>query len=275
MTVWWEGRTWEPGALPLASDRSLLLGDGLFETVLVRAGAPVRLTQHLDRLERSAGRFGIPLPDDLAAVVGEACQGLLARADPSPAACLRITLTRGSGRGLDAAPDEPPNLLVSLTPFDPTPPAAARLATVDRPRIDPTDPLSGHKTTSALRWVHARRLARAAGADVALLRTLEGDICEADAANVFAVLPGGQVVTPSLDRGVLPGITRDWCLSGLRSADRPVREERVEPSVLGGAAEIFLTSSLSGPRAVASLDGRPLPETGEVTRWLADCWKAQ
>ncbi len=51
------------------ADRGLLLGDGLFETILVRGGVPFRLDRHLARLRLAAGRTGMPLPFDLAGAV--------------------------------------------------------------------------------------------------------------------------------------------------------------------------------------------------------------
>ncbi len=141
---------------------------------------------------------------------------------------------------------------------------------IDAPRIDPAHPLSGHKTLSALPWVQARAAARVLGAGVALLRTLDGDVCEADAANLFVVL-NDTVVTPGVDTGVLPGITRARCLEALRRAGRPVEERSLAPDELGAVAEAFLTSSLDGVRPLKSVGSRSLVAPGPTAVWLASC----
>jgi branched-subunit amino acid aminotransferase/4-amino-4-deoxychorismate lyase len=150
----------------------------------------------------------------------------------------------------DALPDE-----AATTPL-----AAVVVAT---PRIDPRDPLSGHKTISRMSFVHARRTASDRGADVALLTTIDGDVAEADAANLFVVLDG-ELVTPPLDRGVLSGITRARCLQLEKCVERPISIED-----LARAEEAFLTASLDGVRPLSSIDGRALVGAGVASCRLA------
>jgi len=273
MSVWWGGAARGDDEVPLARDRALLLGDGLFETVLVAGGRAVRLRSHLDRLARSAERFAIPLPAALAETLAAAVPALWERERRPARAALRVTVSRGAGRGL-SAPAGPPGLVVSMAPLpgapvgEPAPPASAVI--LDSPRVDPTDPLAGHKVVSAMHRVEARRAAVAAGADVALLVTIDGDVCEADAANVFAVLDG-VVVTPPLDRGVLPGITRRACIDELARSGRACAERRLARNEIAVASEVFLTSSLDGVRPLRSVGASGIPVPGPVARWLAHC----
>jgi branched-chain amino acid aminotransferase len=273
MSVWWGGAARGDDEVPLAADRALLLGDGLFETVLVVGGRAARLSAHLARLARSAERFAIPLPDSLAATLAAAVPALCDRERRPARGVLRVTVSRGAGRGL-AVPAGPPGLVVSFSPLpaapagEPAPPASAVI--LDAPRVDPRDPLAGHKVVSAMHRVEARRAANAAGADVALLTTVDGDVCEADAANLFVVLDG-VVVTPPLDRGVLPGITRRACLDALARAGRPSAERRLARNEIAGASESFLTSSLGGVRPLRRVGATDVPAPGPVARWLARC----
>ena len=64
-----------------------------------------------------------------------------------------------------------------------------------------------HKTLAYLDHVIARELAAGAGADEAVRLDANGDVIEGSSSNVF-VVEGGRVVTPAVDRGALPGITR-------------------------------------------------------------------
>ena len=67
--AWIDGR-WGAAAelsLPLL-DRGLLLADGLFETMLVQAGRPQLLEQHLERWSRSAAELAMAPPPGQAAL---------------------------------------------------------------------------------------------------------------------------------------------------------------------------------------------------------------
>ena len=253
------------------SDRAFLLGEGLFETLLVRSGEPQDLDAHLARMRTSAQTLGLPCPADLAVRVHALTADACAQADVPARAAMRISLGGGGGRGLVAAQSSEPVLRVGVTPLPDTPDLSPLVAvTVRAHRVDPAAALSGHKTLSWMPWIAARREALARGAHVALVSTVEGDLCEADHANVF-LLVADTVVTPALDRGVLPGITRARALSVLRSAGREVSEQRVEAADACRASEIWLTSSLDGVRSLSSLDGRALSAPGRVATWLADC----
>ncbi len=274
--LWLNGTLYDE-APPLSRDRGLLLGDGLFETVLVRRGSPILLSEHLDRLQRSAAALSFPLLPALEERLGSALADLFASAKESgspPLMAFRVTLTRGPGpRGLALPATQEVSLCAQLDPYDPAAVSTESAAVIEAPRIDPLDPLASHKTTSALRWVFARRAARAAGADVAILRTIDGDLAEADFANLFAVVDG-RVVTPPLDRGVLPGVTRAFVLHRLSEEGRPGDERPLHAADLCRASEIFLTSSLVGVRSLRRVDGKPLSESSPVADVLAAVYEA-
>ena len=273
----WLNDTLYDEAPPLSRDRGLLLGDGLFETVLVRRGSPVLLSEHLDRMRRSAAALSFPLLPALEERLGKALEGLLAATDelrPTQLMAFRVTLTRGSGpRGLSPPETPGPSLIAQLDPYDQAAVSVETAAIIEALRIDPLDPIASHKTTSALRWVFARRAAREAGADVAILRTIDGDLAEADFANLFAVVDG-RVVTPPLDRGVLPGVTRAFVLHRLSEEGRPGDERPLHSTDLARASEVFLTSSLTGVRSLRRIDGKPFSETSPVADALAAAYEA-
>ncbi len=277
--TWLNGDVWRDGDAPPAGetmlhDRGFVLGDGLFETLIVRHRLPVLWSEHIDRLLASGSVFHFPLAVNFVERARDAAHVVLEHAD-EPAlerGALRITVTRGAGTafGLDA-PDKPsPTLLLRLTPAQRKSRAYADRESawiVDQPRIDPDSPLSGHKTTSSMWRVLAHETARAQGADLALLKTLDGDIGEADTACFFAVIDE-IVVTPPLSRGILPSTTRAFVIAELEAAGRQFEERPVLPENLDAATEVFLTSSVTGIRALGALDGRRLPEAAPVSEWL-------
>jgi branched-subunit amino acid aminotransferase/4-amino-4-deoxychorismate lyase len=245
-----------------AQQRGFHLGDGLFETVLVAAGRACLLDEHLARMARSCGALGVPAPGDLAATVAAALPSMWADEGRPALAALRISVSRGAWTGLEprSGADDGPGVVLLLRAID-APAATVDAWIVDAPRIDPASPLAGHKVLSWMDKVEARRLARAKGAGVALLRTIDGDVAEADAANLFVVV-GRRVVTPPVSRGVLPGITRARVLAALRARGGEVEERRIDAEEVLDAGEAFLTSSLAGVQSLQRIDGRAQADQG-------------
>lgn len=260
MKLWLNGALHE-AAEPaiLASDRGLLLGDGLFETLALRDGRPQRLAAHLARLRQGAALLELPLPSvDL----GAAMEALAAANDLTEGS-LRLTLTRGSGpRGI-APPEAPdPTLLITVAPA--AAPAAVRQAVIARSTCrNEHSPLAQVKSLNALDAVLARIEARRRGADEALLLNTAGRVAEASAANLFALLEG-RLVTPPLAEGVLPGVMRAAILECGAAVEAPLTVKD-----LAHAEAILLTSAL-GLRGVRRLEERELPGRGLAARLAAD-----
>jgi len=157
-------------AVPL-DDRGLLLGDGLFETLLWTGGGLVLAEDHARRMIRGAGVLGLP-PPELTDFIG-AAEAAVAEAGLGAArAAVRVTLTAGSGgRGLDRPADMQPRLFATAAPSArPTTPAALAMSSFRRNAASVTSRL---KTLSYLDNVLARRQALAAGADEAVMLNTE------------------------------------------------------------------------------------------------------
>lgn len=248
-----------------ADDRGLTLGVGLFETVLVQDGRLVWGGDHLARLARGCRSLGLPAPTVEAwtrAAVAAATAAALSRGR----AALRVTWTGGSGaRGLDAPPNPAPRLLAAASPW--SPPAAGVALATSVVRRNPTSPACRLKSLSYLDAVEARRAARAAGADEALMLGAEGELACAAAANLFWV-EGDVLLTPALDLGVLDGIVRARVLAAAPRFGLAPREVRASPSALAASSGAFLTNSLAGAVPVSSLDGAFLPEPDPRVRAL-------
>jgi branched-chain amino acid aminotransferase/4-amino-4-deoxychorismate lyase len=234
-------------------DRGLLLGDGLFETVLFKQGRAVLWDAHLARLTRGCGVLGLPSPD--AHVLQDAAARAVRRAGlDGDRAAVRLTWTAGSGgRGLDRPASPTPRLIVSAAAAPrPTTPAALIVSSVRRNALSPAARL---KTLSYLDNVLARREALAVGADEAVMLNGAGRLACASAANLFWIADEG-LYTPSLACGVLDGVLRAQVLAAAHALGAPVREVEAQPSVLHQAQALFITNSLIGLRPVAWVDGR-------------------
>lgn len=264
MRAWINGHLLDDPTAPAVrvSDHGLTVGDGVFEAVKVRDNKPFALTRHLERLVRSAAGLGLP-PVELDCVrrgVAEVLEGqalALGR--------LRITYTGGpaplgSGRG-----DEPPTLIVVADSMGEWP-ASTAVATVRWPRNE-RSPLCGLKTTSYAENVVALAEAHRRGATEAVFANLAGNLCEGTGSNVFYVVDG-ELRTPTLESGCLPGVTRALVLEwyGGREVDEPL-------GVIEEASEVFLVSTTRDVQAVHRWDARELPAPGPVTREARDRWR--
>ena len=250
--VWFNGQFVDE-TLPLAPhDRGFLLGDGVFETVSVINHKPLWLDEHLQRMSRAASDLGIPFyAEAIFAGVGD----VLAKGQ-SQFEVLRITLSRGkAARGL-AGDGTSPSTMITLDDF-----AAGNLfqpcrLKVSKIRRNESAPSSRMKTLSYIDGIAAAREV-ASEADDALMLNTAGLVASSTVANLF-LLQGRELITPSLDQGVLAGITRRVLLDiALKSGFAPV-ERAVGHEELFRAEAVFLCNSLRFIRAVTALNGEPL-----------------
>jgi len=219
-------------SLPL-DDRGLTLADGLFETVLVEQGQARLLEAHLERWRRSAALLGMEPPpnrhglEPLIAATLERCQAGATALNGA----LRLNWSRGSapGRGIDLpAEGEPPlphRFWLQFTPLQPTfRPVTTWISQLERRQG--TSLLSQCKTFAYGQAIQARREARSAGAEEALLLGTGGELCCGATANLL-VCKGGTWLTPPLASGCLPGVMRGRALElGL------AREATLDPGLL-------------------------------------------
>jgi branched-chain amino acid aminotransferase len=251
-----EGRLVPPEqALVPVLDRGFLYGDSVYEVVRTYGGRPFEVQRHLERMERSASRIGLSLPER-AQIEAELARTLQAAGNAESYA--RIVITRGEGRfGLQPHFAEGLHrLIVLVRPLEP--PAAEQYErglqmAVARIRRNPPQALDpALKTGNYLNSVLALRESHAAGADDALLLDLRGQVTEASTSNVFFV-QDGVVVTPPLGLGMLEGVTRGLVIEVARGEGLIVREEPHGPEALAAADEVFVTSTIREVMPVTSL----------------------
>lgn len=250
-------------AIPL-DDRGLLLADGLFETVLVEAGRAWLLAEHLERWQGSAALLGLPPPPG-AATVESLLGAATARSGIGTAlgssGALRLNWSRGSSdpgstsRGIDLAGNDEPRFWLQLSAIEPCF-APLRVIVSPTETRSATSLLSRCKSFAYGASIQARRQARAAGADDALLPSSAGGLCCGTTANLL-VWRGGSWITPPLSSGCLPGVMRRRGLErGL------VAEALIGEQDLLGAGAAWLINSLSC-RPISHLGAVPLASSGQ------------
>ena len=254
----------QPALDPL--DLALVRGDAVFEALRVYAGRPFRLREHLDRLAASAAALELPLPGGLEQLatraVAEAGNGDVV---------LRLICTRGREEP-PAAPDGPaagdggPAAFAICTEL----PASFEddrrrglrlvlLTTAADPLVRAASPwlLPGVKSISYATNMAAQRAARARGADDAVLVGLGGELLEAPTANLWW-RSGQTLFTPSLDLGILAGITRAVLCDLAPGLGLKVLAGVFTAEDVGAADEAFLSSSTREVMPVIELDGTPI-----------------
>jgi 4-amino-4-deoxychorismate lyase len=249
----------EPASAVPVSDRGLLYGDGVFETVLVARGHPVLWREHLARLAEGCRRLGLESSDP-----GVLAEELAAVSSGRDRCVVRLTLTRGEGaRGY--RPEATRNTrIVAAYPA----PEVAETAYLEgiavrccSTRLARQPRLAGIKHLNRLEQV----LARAEWSDPHIA---EGLMCDAGglligatAANLFLV-GAERVQTPRLDQAGVAGTCRAWIMQATDCIERELTLTDLER-----ASEVFLASSVRGILPVVRIDDRGY-HPGPVTRAL-------
>ncbi len=258
---WVNGRIVDAGGGSVsAMDHSIVVGDGVFETLKVVNGpdgpVPFALTRHLERLRHSADGLGMQPADE------DQVRTALAEVMVADPAAGRIRITWSSGPGpLSSGRGGGPGTLIVATSTANVWPESGRVH-VSRWTRNENGPLVGLKTTSYAENVLALAEAHHHDCTEALFTNTAGLLCEGTGTNVFLVVDG-VVVTPPLASGCLAGVTRSLAMEmaeSLSGVDGGVVERDIHPDEFARASEAFLTSTTRDAMAISGIDS----DTGNV-----------
>lgn len=263
----------EAGISPF--DSGFLLGYGVFETMRACRGRVFRLEAHLDRLADGCRRLGInPVPEraELSRAVNRTLE-----ANGLTTARVRLTVTAGEERFLGGGSAAGgPTVAVMTVPLSPETedPVPWTAGTCPRP-VFSGDLLLSVKTISRAGHTLARREARAAGYDEALLVNERGVYTEGSVTNLFVVREG-VLRTPPVSDGLLPGLTREIIRELAGETGLKFREASVRSGDLLSGDEVFLTNAVVGLVPLVALDGVPVGGgvPGPSTGLLRSAYKA-
>jgi branched-subunit amino acid aminotransferase/4-amino-4-deoxychorismate lyase len=234
-----------------ADDEGLLRGRAAFETLRVYAGRPFRLEAHLDRLTASAASIGLPAVERrrLQVLVGL----VLPKAQHGDAS-LRLVWTAGPGAVAPSA-----FALLSTVPewIDEARALGATAVSLLGVRASAPWLLPGVKSTSYAVNMAAEAEARRRGVDEALFVDADGLVLEGTVTNVWW-RKGKTLYTPTLDLGILAGVTRATLIELAPGSGYGVEEGAYPLSGLLEADEAFTSSSVREVMPLVAVDGRPL-----------------
>ena len=263
-------------------DHGFLYGEGVYETLRTYNGHPFLFDRHMRRLRNSAGmlELGVPLSDtDIAARFRETVMAAGLGAVGRGEAYIRILVTRGIGDlSYDPAATPEPSIVVIVKRFV-EPPAEAfergvKAALVSIVRNHPGSVNPAIKSNNLINSALAMQEAVRRGAFEGIMRNYRGELAECSTANIF-IVKNGAALTPPLDSGLLPGITREFLFEIGAEVGVLVREQVLRDEDLFGADECFLTSTTREIVPIVRVDERVIGTgvPGPATKALLNAFR--
>ena len=220
-----------------ANNRGLTLGDGCFETILVRDKIGVHLSDHIARLRQALDILYIPCPDDIDNA--EHITTLLCDASGLSDAALRITVSRGIGkRGLHFDDMMIPTLVFQISPC-PAPTLSPISACISKILRNPTSITSRIKSLNYLDNIMALDGAKRRGCHDALFLNFDGNAVCFTIGNLLLQTHDNIYISPPPSQGCISGIT-------LKHFEQPVIYQNITLDMMRHARHIYRTNALTG-----------------------------
>jgi branched-chain amino acid aminotransferase len=228
----------------------LLNGWGVFSTIRVFDGVLFAFERHWERMRTDAEKMHVPFPGDPA----ELREMLLRLVEANHAfnSTLRVAIVRNQGGAWEGPGIDRPFDVIAFTTVLSHWDDEVKLAVQKQARHSGC-PFTGTKILSwsyNLVWLEQ---AKARGFDEVILLNERDEVAECTSANIFATI-GGQVLTPPLNSGCLPGITRQVLLSESLATPYPIVEKTLTLEDLMRAEAVFITSTTRELLAVSCIE---------------------
>ncbi|MDI6800966.1 MAG: branched-chain-amino-acid transaminase [Thermodesulfovibrionales bacterium] len=250
-------------------DHGFLYGDGIYETMRVYDGVVFMLDEHIQRLFRSASFIGLDIPKNISDIKIAIYETL--QANKLTNAYVRLTVSRGEGPiGLDPDFCKEPTFVIMTNEFKSYPKSYYEdgikliIANVRRNLKEALNPQI--KSLNFLNNILAKIEAKQADVYEAIMLNVEGFIAEGTIINIFFV-KDGILCTPSLECGILDGITRALVIDLAVRNGIEVREGEFTKDELYNASEVFITNTTMEVMPVCRVDDKGF-KVGEVSRLL-------
>ncbi len=244
------------------TDRGFMYGEGVYESLRTYNGSLFAPQKHFNRFKRSSQILGIPFKmdfEEFKSILTEGIEGI------KEDCTIRVVLTNGDGKR--------PVLLAYIMELQ-APPSdlytygvdvgISRLRKIDESALPPL-----LKTIS-----HANLMIAREGKEnfyEVLMLNSAGFVAEGLMSNIFLV-ENNTLVTPSIDTGILDGITREVVIDLAKSLEIRVDERLVNVDELFNCSECFLTRTSAGIVPVRKIENRSVfqDEPGVITQLLME-----
>jgi branched-chain amino acid aminotransferase len=242
----------------------LLAGWGVFTTLKITEGVPFAWERHWARIGRDAAAFRVRIPADSEKVRAKLLE--LIEANHAQNSTLRLAIVRNTGSMWAGPSNGRASDLIALTADSKDWGEGVKLGYVKNARYAACQ-FTGTKILSwamNLQWVED---AQARGLDEVILLNERGEVAECTSANLF-VANGGQVWTPPLSSGCLPGITREVLLDEIHVPGIAIGEKALMPEELESADAVFITSTTRDLLPVEQIESKQMGRSHRVREEL-------
>jgi branched-chain amino acid aminotransferase len=280
--IWMNGDLvpWNEAKVHVLS-HALHYGSGVFEGIRAyatdRGPAVFRLTDHLERLQRSARLHYMTLPYSLAELA-QATRDVI-RANELESCYIRPIAFRGYGEMGLYPLRAPVDCAIAVWPWGVylgeegvrhgIRAKVSSIQSLDANSITPAAKACGQYLNSSLAKIEVTE----AGYDEAIMLNRHGFVTQGSGENLFAVRRG-RIVTPPLSAGLLEGITRDTVMRIATSLGHPVVEGDLTRSDLYVSDEVFFCGTAAEVVPIREIDDHAIGDPGPVTRAVQERFRA-
>jgi branched-chain amino acid aminotransferase len=257
-------------------DHGFLYGDGIYETIRVYDRVIFMLEEHLGRLYRSASMIGLTLPFEIDSLKNSIYETLIANALRN--AYIRLTVSRGHGPiGLD--PDLCPEtttviIVQELKEYPRAFYEKGITLIISETRRNIKEAINPKiKSLNFLNNILAKIEAKKRDAYEAIMLNAYGKLAEGSISNVF-FYKDGVLCTPSLECGILDGITRRLVIELATREDLKIKEGEFTKEDIYSAAEVFITNTTLEVMPVSKIDDQ-VYAVGNITKLLHKAYREE
>ena len=265
-------------------DHGFLYGEGIYETLRTYNGRLFLFDRHMRRLRNSARLIELAIPftdNELARQISET---IAATKLDEKEAYVRVLVTRGVGEltyELKATPKASWVIIVKplVEPAAEVYKRGCNIVLVDVVRNHPGSVNPMIKCNNLMNQALAAQQAFKRGAFDGVMRNYRGELTECATSNLF-IVKNGIVLTPPVECGLLPGITREFIFETGRDVGIEVGEQVLRDDDLLNADEAFLTSTTREVVPIVAVDeraiggGKPGPVTVKLLKTFRDLARA-
>jgi branched-chain amino acid aminotransferase len=255
-------------------DHGLLYGDGVFEGIRFYHNRVFRLDAHINRLWDSAKAIALEMPISRSELIAATLETI--RLNDLHDGYIRLVVTRGIG-SLGLSPDScrRPSIVIIAATISLYPESlyhkGLTMVTCATRRTAPAALSPRVKSLNYLNNVLAKIEAQQAGAAEGIMLNEQGYVAECTGDNIF-VVKHGLLLTPSVNSGILAGVTRQVVFELAQKNGFPIREQDLTRYDIFVADECFLTGTAAEVIPAVQLDRRTIGtgQPGPITLKLIE-----
>ena len=267
MITYFNGKYYSNDKLISVNDRGLLLGDGLFETMLYKNRELIFYEFHINRLNKSLKKIFINFKFNKGDYKNKILNLIKKNNLINKSVSIRITVTRGESiRGIDISNKVVPTIIIKTTHLKNNvrfKPVKLGVALIKR---NESSSLSTLKTLNYLDNILAKKNSMTKGYDDVIFLNSKNNVCCCSTSNIYYLLKG-KFYTPPLSDGVLNGTIREKLI-----AKKKVAVKSIKLNNLLKCKEVFITNSIFGIRPVTKVlnkkIGNKIEKMKEIEQFL-------